>query len=90
MRGESSVGSRQSADSRELSAVDSLTTDDSRLTTLLRTVGRVIRQVTGMPDYGAYLGHHRRCHPGHPPLGEREFFADYLRARYADGPNRCC
>jgi len=63
---------------------------DSRLTTLLRSLTRVIRQVTGMPDYAAYVEHQRRCHPGHPPLGERAFFAEYLRARYADGPNRCC
>jgi uncharacterized short protein YbdD (DUF466 family) len=56
----------------------------------LRTVARVIRTIAGMPDYRAYVEHHHRCHPGHPPLGEREFFADYLRARYADGPNRCC
>jgi uncharacterized short protein YbdD (DUF466 family) len=65
-------------------------THDSRLTTLLRTVARVIRTIAGMPDYRAYVEHHHRCHPGQPPLGEREFFADYLRARYADGPNRCC
>jgi uncharacterized short protein YbdD (DUF466 family) len=49
-----------------------------------------MRQVTGMPDYRAYLEHQRHCHPGRPPLGEREFFTEYLRARYADGPNRCC
>jgi len=53
-------------------------------------IARAIRQVTGMPDYGAYLEHLQRCHPDRAPLGEREFFADYLRARYADGPNRCC
>jgi uncharacterized short protein YbdD (DUF466 family) len=63
---------------------------DSRLTTLFEHLARMMRGIAGMPDYGAYLEHHRRCHPGHPPLGEREFFADYLRARYADGPNRCC
>ncbi len=43
-----------------------------------------------MPDYRAYLAHARRCHPERPPLGEREYFTEYLRARYADGPNRCC
>ena len=63
---------------------------DPRPTTLLRRLERVIRQVAGMPDYRAYLAHARRCHPDRPPLGEREFFAEYLRARYADGPNRCC
>ena len=73
-----------------LPAVDSMPGAESSLTTLLRTIARAIRQVTGMPDYGAYLEHLRRCHPDRAPLGEREFFADYLRARYADGPNRCC
>ncbi len=89
MLGRSSVGSQQSADSRE-PAVDSLPTADSRLTTIVRTVARAIRQVAGMPDYLAYVEHQRHYHPERPPLGEREFFAEYLRARYADGPNRCC
>ena len=73
-----------------LQAADSLSTHDSRLTTLLRTVLRAVRQIAGMPDYHAYVEHQRHCHPGRPLLGEREFFAEYLRARYADGPNRCC
>jgi len=57
---------------------------------LMYSIERVIRQVTGMPDYRAYLEHFRRCHPDRTPLGEREFFTEYLRTRYADGPNRCC
>jgi uncharacterized short protein YbdD (DUF466 family) len=73
-----------------LQAVGSLPVAGSRLTTLLRTVARAIRQVTGMPDYRAYVEHLQRCHPGREPVAEREFFAEYLRARYADGPNRCC
>ncbi len=58
--------------------------------TLLGRLARMMRGIAGMPDYDAYLEHLRRCHPEHAPLGEREFFAEYLRARYADGPNRCC
>jgi len=50
----------------------------------------MVRGIAGMPDYHAYLEHLHRCHPDRVPLGEREFFAEYLRARYADGPNRCC
>ncbi len=61
-----------------------------RLRTVLRRVERAMRQVAGMPDYHGYLEHLRRCHPGQEPLGEREYFGEYLRARYADGPNRCC
>ena len=67
-----------------------LTTHDSRLTTLFDRLARAVRGIAGMPDYRAYVEHQRRCHPERPPLGEREFFAEYLRARYADGPNRCC
>lgn len=90
MLGKSAVGSRQSTGSREPTAADSLSTVDSRLTTLLRAVARAIRQVSGMPDYRAYVEHLEHCHPGRRPLGEREYFSEYLRARYADGPNRCC
>lgn len=75
---------------RSRPAGGSLPTADSRLTTLLRHVAGAIRGIAGMPDYRAYLEHQRHCHPERPPLGEREFFAEYLRARYADGPNRCC
>ena len=61
-----------------------------RSSDLARSIARAIRQVAGMPDYHVYLEHLQRCHPDRAPLGEREFFAEYLRARYADGPNRCC
>jgi len=57
---------------------------------LAQRVASFLRQVAGMPDYHGYLAHARRCHPDRPPLGEREFFAEYLKARYADGPSRCC
>jgi uncharacterized short protein YbdD (DUF466 family) len=66
------------------------TTHDPRPATLLDHLARLLRGIAGMPDYRAYVEHHRHCHPERPPLGEREFFAEYLRARYADGPNRCC
>ena len=69
---------------------NSVTTRDSRLTTFMRRAADATRRIAGMPDYRAYLAHARRCHPERPPLGEREYFAEYLRARYADGPHRCC
>jgi uncharacterized short protein YbdD (DUF466 family) len=43
-----------------------------------------------MPDYAAHIEHLRRCHPERALPSEREFFDEYLRARYADGPTRCC
>jgi uncharacterized short protein YbdD (DUF466 family) len=51
---------------------------------------RVVRRVSGMPDYSAYLEHLRRCHPEQPILSARQFYDDYVRARYGDGPTRCC
>ena len=56
----------------------------------LARLAAVLRRLAGMPDYAAYLAHAHRCHPGHPVLSERDFFMEYLRARYADGPTRCC
>jgi uncharacterized short protein YbdD (DUF466 family) len=49
-----------------------------------------LRRVVGMPDYPAYLRHLQRCHPERPVPSEREYFDLYLRARYGDGPTRCC
>lgn len=63
---------------------------DPRPATLLHRVADALRRVAGMPDYRGYLEHQRRCHPDRPVLDEREYFAEYLRGRYADGPNRCC
>ncbi len=49
-----------------------------------------VRRVAGMPDYAAHVEHLRRCHPERPVPSEREFFEEFVRARYADGPTRCC
>lgn len=49
-----------------------------------------LRQVSGMPDYPAYVRHLRRRHPARPIPSEREYFDLYLRSRYGDGPTRCC
>jgi uncharacterized short protein YbdD (DUF466 family) len=49
-----------------------------------------LRRVAGMPDYAAYVAHLRRCHPERAVPSEREYFDEYVRARYGDGPTRCC
>lgn len=90
MRSESSVGRLQSTGSDQLTAAGFLSTVLSRLSTHVHHLARAIRAIAGMPDYRAYLEHLQRCHPDRAPVGEREFFTEYLRARYADGPNRCC
>ena len=46
--------------------------------------------VFGMPDYAAYVEHARRCHPEQPLASEREYYEEYVRARYEGGPTRCC
>jgi uncharacterized short protein YbdD (DUF466 family) len=51
---------------------------------------QVVRRVAGMPDYAAYVAHLRRCHPERAEPSAREFYEEYIRARYGDGPTRCC
>jgi uncharacterized short protein YbdD (DUF466 family) len=62
----------------------------AELAAALGRLASVVRRLCGMPDYAAYVDHARRCHPDRPLLSERDFFTEYLRARYADGPTRCC
>jgi uncharacterized short protein YbdD (DUF466 family) len=51
---------------------------------------RMLRQLAGMPDYAAQVEHLRRCHPEQPVPSEAEFYSDFVRTRYGDGPTRCC
>jgi uncharacterized short protein YbdD (DUF466 family) len=50
----------------------------------------MLQRIAGMPDYGAYVEHLRRCHPERAVPTEREYFEQYVAARYGDGPTRCC
>jgi uncharacterized short protein YbdD (DUF466 family) len=49
-----------------------------------------LRKIAGMPDYAAHIEHLQRCHPETPIPSEREFYDDFVGARYGDGPTRCC
>ena len=49
-----------------------------------------MRRIAGMPDYVAHVEHLHRCHPGQPVPTERQFYDEFTRARYGDGPTRCC
>lgn len=51
---------------------------------------RLLRAIAGMPDHAAYVEHLRRCHPERPVPTEGEFYDEFVRARYGDGPTRCC
>jgi uncharacterized short protein YbdD (DUF466 family) len=51
---------------------------------------RVVRRVSGMPDYAAYVEHLRTKHPERPVPSAREYYEEYVRSRYGHGPTRCC
>jgi uncharacterized short protein YbdD (DUF466 family) len=57
---------------------------------LIANLFGTLRKIAGMPDYGAHVEHLRTCHPESPIPTERQFYDDYVRARYEDGPTRCC
>lgn len=48
------------------------------------------KRMVGMPDYSGYLDHMADRHPGCAVLSEREFFDQYVNARYGNGASRCC
>jgi uncharacterized short protein YbdD (DUF466 family) len=49
-----------------------------------------LRSMAGMPDYDRHLEHLRRCHPELPVPTQRQFYDDFVKNRYGDGPTRCC
>jgi uncharacterized short protein YbdD (DUF466 family) len=61
----------------------------SGLRDLILRIGAVIRRIIGAPDYGRYLEHVRRVHPGQEPLTEKEFIRRQMEGRAKPGA-RCC
>lgn len=57
---------------------------------LLTRCAAVVRRIIGAPDYAAYVAHVRAHHPDREPLGEQEFLAERLSARYEKPGSRCC
>ena len=57
---------------------------------MLDKILRAVRRIAGMPDYRAYVRHLQQCHPEVAVPTEREFYQDFIRARYETGPTRCC
>ena len=53
-------------------------------------IGSFLRRIAGMPDYKAYVEHFRCTHPERAVPTQREFYDQYVRCRYGDGPTRCC
>ncbi|MDR2127612.1 MAG: YbdD/YjiX family protein, partial [Burkholderiaceae bacterium] len=50
--------------------------------------------MVGMPDYGTYVAHMQKNHPGQPFMDYETFCKERINARYGDGgkngPMRCC
>lgn len=61
-----------------------------RIVRFFRCFRSFIRSLAGMPDYERHIEHLRECHPELSIPTERQFFEDFVRARYGDGPTRCC
>jgi uncharacterized short protein YbdD (DUF466 family) len=49
-----------------------------------------VRRIVGVPDYDAYLVHHRLHHPGDESLSQDAFMRKCWEDRYARPGNRCC
>ncbi len=58
--------------------------------TALRRILASLKAIAGMPDYGRYVAHLQACHPDRPVPDEREYFEQYLKAKYGRGASRCC
>ena len=56
----------------------------------LRRLLDVARSIAGMPDYERHIKHLRERHPECSIPTERQFFDEFVRGRYGDGPTRCC
>ena len=56
----------------------------------LRLFAASLRRIVGMPDYASFVEHMKRRHPDCAVPTEREFFDQYVTARYSGGPTRCC
>jgi uncharacterized short protein YbdD (DUF466 family) len=58
---------------------------------LRRGLAQAANLMVGLPDYEAYLSHHRAAHPEQPPLSREAFFRNRQAARYGSGRGlRCC
>jgi uncharacterized short protein YbdD (DUF466 family) len=54
-------------------------------------IRRTARLMVGLPDYQAYLAHHRSAHPGERAMSPAEFHRERTERRYArGGSGRCC
>jgi uncharacterized short protein YbdD (DUF466 family) len=64
--------------------------DRRSLVASFRSFQRSVCRIAGMPDYDAHVEHLKRNHPGTPVPSKQQFYEEFIRARYEDGPTRCC
>ena len=64
--------------------------EGGRERSVFSSLRHALLRILGMPDYQAYVRHLATCHPRCPVPTERQFFEEYLKARYEGGPTRCC
>ena len=57
---------------------------------LLAAFRALWRDFTGESAYEKYVERHRREHPGHAPMTEREFWRARARLREDNPPTGCC
>jgi uncharacterized short protein YbdD (DUF466 family) len=60
-----------------------------RLRIFLRSMWRIIRQLSGDDAYERYLAHHAACHADTAPLSRVEYFRSREQAKW-EGVRRCC
>ncbi|MDR2129501.1 MAG: YbdD/YjiX family protein, partial [Burkholderiaceae bacterium] len=47
-----------------------------------RYLGQAARMMVGMPDYGTYVAHMQKNHPGQPFMDYETFCKERINARY--------
>jgi uncharacterized short protein YbdD (DUF466 family) len=60
---------------------------------IIECMKQTARLMVGVPDYGTYVEHRKRVHPGEPIMSYQEFFRERQDSRFC-GSNgkigRCC
>ncbi len=58
-----------------------------------KALATTARLMVGVPDYGAYVAHRQKLHPGEPVMNYEDFFRERQASRYGVNGgkiSRCC
>lgn len=55
-----------------------------------RLVWATWKAIVGADKYEKYVAHHSRVHPGHEPMGEKEFWKRHYEEASRNPQARCC